>query len=131
MAINNKKCLACRTGFSYCPNCSKSDALAPAWRREFCSENCATLWSTATKYNMQKLTKAEAKEIISALALKPTEQYVACVQRDLGVILAEEPKPKRSKKQPVQEVVLEDIIEEAQCAAVDEDVCAVVLKEYE
>jgi hypothetical protein len=57
-----------------------------------------TIWTTATKYNLNKLTKSEAKSIISALNLKPTEQYVQCVQRDLGVILKEEPKLKRNKR---------------------------------
>lgn len=96
--VKNKKCLACQKSFSYCPDCSKADALKPAWHSEFCSSDCKTLWSTATKFNMGKLTKAEAKAIISALELKPAEQYVSCIQRDLKNIMAEEPKPKRTRK---------------------------------
>ena len=96
--VKNKKCLSCQTAFSYCPDCSGADRLAPAWRAEFCSSDCKTLWSTATKFNMNKLTKAEAKSIISALNLKPAGQYVACIQRDLNNIMAEEPKIKRNKK---------------------------------
>ena len=96
--VKNKKCLACQTAFSYCPDCSNADRLAPAWRAEFCCEDCKTIWSTATKFNMNKLTKAEAKAIISALKLKPAEQYVACIQRDLKNIMVEEPKPKRGKR---------------------------------
>ena len=98
MAAKNRKCLCCSTKFSFCPDCSRADALLPACRSEFCSEDCMTIWKTATKFNLNKLTKAEAKSIISALPLKPIEQYAACVQRDLGVILAEEPKPKRNRK---------------------------------
>lgn len=98
MAIKNRKCLCDGTSYSYCPDCSGPDRLAPSWKSEFCCEDCKTLWSTATKFNMGKLTKAEAKEIISALELKPAEQYVSCVQRDLKVIMAEEPKPKRGKR---------------------------------
>lgn len=99
MAIkNNKKCQACGTAYSYCPSCSRADALKPSYFSEFCCEDCKTLWSTATKFNMNKLTKAEAKSIISALELKPAEQYVACLQRDLQNIMAEEPKPKRGKR---------------------------------
>lgn len=107
MAMKNKTCLCCGTKFSYCPDCSKADALKPAWASEFCSEDCMTLWTTATKFNLGKLTKSEAKTIISALTLKPTEQYAKCVQRDLGVILAEEPKRKRGKRielKPIEEV---------------------------
>ena len=100
--VKNKKCLACQKSFSYCPDCSKVDALAPAWKSEFCCEDCKTLWQTATKFNIGKLTKAEAKAIISALELKPADQYVACIQRDLKNIMFEEPKaeskPKRTRK---------------------------------
>ena len=96
--VKNKTCLCCGTKFSYCPDCSKKDALKPSWSSEFCSEDCMTLWTTATKYNMNKLTKSKAKSIISKLVLKPTEQYSKCVQRDLNVILAEDPKPKRGKR---------------------------------
>ena len=74
-----------------------------------------TIWTTCTKFNMGRLTKSEAKEIISALTLKPTSEYVPCVQRDLGVIMKEDPKPKRSKRvvaQPVDEPTLIDQIHE-------------------
>ena len=98
MATKNRMCLACGTKYSYCPDCNGADRLKESWHSEFCNSTCKDIWQTATKFNLGKLTKAEAKSIISALDLKPTEQYVACVQRDLGVILAEEPKPKRGKR---------------------------------
>lgn len=126
--VKNKQCLCCGTKYSYCPDCSKSDALAPAWRAEFCSEDCMTIWTTATRFNLGKLTKSEAKSIISALTLKPAEQYSKCIQRDLGVILAAEPKPRRSKKIelpvaeeiiPVVETAPEVIVEEAPAVPTD------------
>lgn len=104
--VKNKKCICCLTTYSYCPNCSNADKLAPSWKATFCSEDCMKLWTTATKFNMGKLTKQEAKVIISEIPLKPTSEYVSCVQRDLAVILKEDPKPKRSKRiaaQPVDE----------------------------
>ena len=101
MAAKNKKCLCDGTKYSYCPDCNGADRLAPAWKSEFCSEECMTLWSTCTKYNLGKLTKPEAKAIISALPLKPVEQYAKCVQRDLAVICKEEPKPKRGKRREI------------------------------
>lgn len=107
--VKNRKCVCDGTLYSYCPDCSKSDKLAPSWKATFCSEDCMIIWTTATKFNMGKLTKQEAKEIISALPLKPTSEYVPCVQRDLGVILKEEPKPKRSKRivvQPIDEAAM-------------------------
>ena len=67
MAQKNKKCLACGEKFSYCPSCSRVDALKPSWSSEFCCETCMTLWTTLTKYGMGCMEKSEAKEIISAL----------------------------------------------------------------
>lgn len=103
--VKNKTCLCCTSKFSFCPDCSKKDALKPSWASEFCSEDCMTIWKTATKFNLGKLTKAEAKSIISALPLKPIDQYVKCVQRDLDVILKAEPKPKRGKRAEIKSII--------------------------
>lgn len=111
MAVNNRTCFACGTKFRFCPSCNGPDRLKEAWHSEFCSEACKDIWTTATKFNLGKITKPEAKSIISALNLKPIKEYVACVQRDLDVILKEEPKPKRSKKIEAP-VIEEPIIEE-------------------
>ena len=121
--VKNRKCFCDGTVYAYCPDCSTSDKLAPSWKATFCSEDCMTIWTTCTKFNMGRLTKSEAKEIISALTLKPTSEYVPCVQRDLGVIMKEDPKPKRSRRaeiKPVDEVVdiTPTFIEDATCEVV-------------
>lgn len=102
--IKNRKCACCSTTYSYCPDCSTSDKLAPSWKATFCSEDCMTIWTICTRYNMGRLTKPEAKEIISALNLKPTSEYASCVQRDLAIILKEDPKPKRNKRIEIKPV---------------------------
>jgi hypothetical protein len=92
------------------------------------------IWTTATKYNLNKITKSEAKSIISKLTLKPTAQYVACVQRDLKTILAEEPKPKRAKRvdiKPIDEAIPETVIETVESAALNEESHEVVDKTKE
>ena len=124
MAKKNRTCLACSTKYSYCPTCG-TDRNKPSWHSQFCSENCMTLWTTATKFNMEMLTKAEAKEIISELNLKEHSEYVACVQRDLSVILAEEPK-KRGKRTEMQ--ILDDFAKELVIEPVIEE-CGVVIEE--
>ena len=120
MAIKERKCLSCTTTYKYCPRCSRVDALKPAWASQFCSESCATLWTTLTKFGMDRLTKSEAKSIISELDLKPIDYYVAHIQRDYKKIMAEEKKSKRGKRieiKPVDEVmdvepeVIESIVE--------------------
>ena len=116
MATNNRKCICCNERYSYCPDCNGADRLKPSWYSEFCSETCKDLWLTCTRFNMQRLTKSEAQTIINSLPLKPVTDYVACVQRDLGVILKEEPtpKPKRGKRtaiKPVDDPVLNEVVE--------------------
>ena len=95
MAKKNRKCLCCNTTYTYCPTCGGQDRLKPTWYTEFCSEDCKDLWETATKYNMNMISKEEAKETISGLNLKPHTEYVDCVQRDLKNILEE---PKKEEK---------------------------------
>lgn len=89
MARRDRQCLCCGKKYSYCPTCSV-DKSKPTWMTEFCNEVCKELFTTATKYNLQKLTKSEAKEIIQSLELKEKSAYVECVQKDLENILAEE-----------------------------------------
>lgn len=122
MAHLNKKCSCDGVRYSYCPDCSRIDALKPSWYSEFCSETCMTLWTTLTKYNMSMLSKSEAKDIISALDLKPIDAYVACVQRDYNKVMVEEKKFKRGKRieiKPIDEVepavieAVESIVEES------------------
>lgn len=109
MAQKNKKCLACQVKYSYCPDCSRADKLAPAWKSEFCSEQCATLWTTLTKFGMNMLSKSEAKEIISALDLKPIDTYVECVKRDYAKVMHEEKKSRRVKPVVVKPTIAEEI----------------------
>lgn len=128
MAQKNRKCLACGTKYSYCPDCSRADKLAPTWKAEFCSEPCMTLWTTLTKFGMSRLSKSEAKEIISALDLKSIESYVACVKRDYEKVMAEEKRSRRAYK-PVIEQVETTVVEEVPAVVVESH--EVVLQENE
>lgn len=111
--VKNKKCLACRTSYSHCPGCSRADRLAPAWKSQFCDEDCMNLWMALTRYNMNILTKNEAKEIISKINLKPIDSYVECVRRDYDKVMAEEKKSRKIKKSaPVVEEPMADTIVE-------------------
>lgn len=89
MGRRDRSCICCGARYQYCPTCS-NDRMKPTWMTEFCGEDCKELWTVATKFNMQMLTKEEAQEAISILELKDRSVYVECVQRDLENILAEE-----------------------------------------
>ena len=129
---SNRQCLACKTGYSYCPSCSRVDKLAPAWKAQFCSEDCMTLWTVATKFNMKKIGIKEAQEQISVLNLKDRSQYAPCIQRDLNNIFAEDKKPKRGKRieiKPIDEFAdIEPVIEIEQPAEVAEPTHEVVFE---
>ena len=130
----NRSCLCCGTKFSYCQDCSRSDALQPSWKSEFCSEPCMALWTTLTKYGMNRLTKSEAKSIISELDLKSLDSYAPCVQRDYTKVMAEDPKPKRIKRpdiQPVESTAVEETKIETQPEVVEEITHEVVTIENE
>ena len=108
MAQLNRKCICCSTRYSYCPSCSRADALKPTWHSEFCSETCKELWLTLTRHNMGTLTKSEAKSIISNLDLKPIDIYVDCVKRDYAKVMTPDKKPRRAQRK------IEPVVEEVQ-----------------
>ena len=109
MASKNRKCLSCGAKYSYCPTCSRVDALEPAWKSEFCSEDCMTLWTALTKYNMEFITKDEAKDIVSNLNLKPIDSYASCVQRDYAKVMVDECR-KRGKRAEMK-VILDEVMD--------------------
>lgn len=90
MAKHNRVCMACGEKYSYCPSCSRTDALKEPWHATFCCEDCRTIWKTLTKFSMGLLSKIDAKEILSKIELKPIETYAECVQRDLAKVMAED-----------------------------------------
>ena len=113
MAKSNRTCIACQEKYSYCPSCSRTDALKPVWFSEFCSESCKDLWITLTKYNMSILSKEKAMETISALDLKPIDTYVDCVKRDYNKVMAEKKKPKRNKRIEIKPIDNAMVVDES------------------
>lgn len=94
-----RECYLCGTKYSYCPSCSQ-DKHKPAWMATFHSENCKNIFDIATRFNMQLLTKEEAKAAMEQCDLSNKENFKSYVQRDLENIFKadEEPKPKRGKR---------------------------------
>lgn len=133
MASKNRKCLSCGTKYSYCPSCSRVNALEPTWKSEFCSETCMTLWTTLTKYGMEFLTKDEAKAIISNIDLKPVSAYADCVQRDYAKVMAEEKKPRKIRKSEsvAENERIEYLAEKIEHVAIEPEHEVVIKKENE
>ena len=107
MARRNRECYLCGTDYKYCPTCSE-DKMKPAWMAEFHSEDCVKIFAICTNFNIGKMSKAEAKDALSACDLSNRLNFRSCVKRDLEVIFADEPKKKIKKAEPEShEVVIE------------------------
>ena len=112
MGRRTRSCYLCGSKYDYCPTCSQ-DKMKPSWMAEFHSENCKNIFDIATRFNMQLLTKEEAKAAMEQCDLTNKENFNSYVQRDLENIFAEEPKKrgKRAEALIIDEEV-EPVIEE-------------------
>jgi hypothetical protein len=77
--------------------------MKPTWMAEFHNENCKNIFDICTRYNMQLLTKEEAKVALGKCDLSNKANFKSYVQRDLENIFAEESKAKRAKISVKQE----------------------------
>ena len=107
-----RKCIVCGKEYNYCRSCPK-DAKKETWYALYDSENCKNISQALTDYNFNKVTKDEAKDILSScdLSINLAEYY----RNTLDVVMA---KQKRSKAKQI--VIAEPIIEEAMVPMVEE-----------
>ena len=101
MGRRNRECYLCKSKYSYCPTCSQ-DRTKPAWMAEFHSENCKDIFDICTRFNMQLLTKDEAKIAIEKCDISNKLNFRPSVQNTLSNLLK------------VEEVIFEEepIVEE-------------------
>lgn len=100
MGRKTRECYLCGEKYNYCPTCSQ-DRMKPAWMAEFHNENCKNIFDICTRFNMQLMSKSEAKVALSACDLSRKGSFKDYVQRDLANIFAEEPKAAKSKSHEV------------------------------
>ena len=107
-----RKCIVCGNEYNYCRSCPK-DAKKETWYALYDNENCKNISQALTDYNFNKITKEEAKELLSNcdLSINLVEYY----RNTLDVVMA---KPKRSKVKPI--IIEEPIIEEEVIPVVEE-----------
>lgn len=108
MVKKNRKCSTCGTKYSYCPNCDRN---VSSWMSTFHDENCKNIFQICTSFNVDAMSKHEAKAALEQCDLSNKENFASCVQRDLEKIFAEEPKAKRGKRveMPIFEEPVEDV----------------------
>ena len=99
-----RKCIVCGSSYSYCRTCPK-DAQKETWYALYDNENCKNISQALTDYNFNKITKEDAKDILSKcdLSINLMDYY----RNTLDVVMA---KPKRTPK--VKVVDVEEIIVE-------------------
>ena len=114
MGRRNRECYLCGQDYLYCPTCSQ-DRMKPSWMAEFHSENCKNIFDIATRYNLQLLSKEEAKAAMEWCDLSNKEDFKSYVKRDLENIFAEEPKKrgKRAEALVIDEAIVEEPVEES------------------
>lgn len=84
-----RECYLCGEKYGYCPSCSQ-DKYKPAWMATFHSENCKNIFDIATRFNMQLLTKEEAKAVMEQCDLSNKSNFKSYVQRDLENIFKDD-----------------------------------------
>ena len=72
---------------------------------EFHSENCKDIFDICTRFNMDMLTKAQAKEELEKRDLSNRENFKSYVQTDLENIFAEEATETKKVSKKSHEVV--------------------------
>ena len=105
MAKKNRECAVCSTKYSYCPNCNRKE---PAWMAEFHEENCKNIFQICTSFNVNLMSKHEAKAALEQCDLSNKENFSSYIKRDIENIFKEEPKAKRMyivEPEAVHEVV--------------------------
>ena len=89
MARKQRECYLCGESYKYCGNCS-NDRMKPAWMSEFHSESCKNIFDLCTRFNMNLITKEEAKLALQQCDLSNRANFKPYVQRDLDNIFTEE-----------------------------------------
>ncbi len=57
----NRKCIVCSKKYSYCPSCEEDKNKEP-WHVLYCSDNCKTIFETASDFLEKAISKEAAKE---------------------------------------------------------------------
>lgn len=115
------KCMLCGKEYKYCKNC-KSDYRKELWRSLYDTENCKNISKALSDYNFNRITKDEAKDILSKCDL--SIDFNSYYRNEVNEIMA---KPKRGTKAKM--LVLDEIVPEEVKEEVQEELDGVVVTE--
>ena len=71
-----RKCILCGKEYTYCPSCPK-DAKKESWYAIFDRENCKNISKALTDYNLNQISKVEARHALLAcdLSIELNDHY--------------------------------------------------------
>jgi hypothetical protein len=120
-----RKCILCGKEYTYCPSCPK-DAKKESWYAIFDNENCKNISKTLTDYNLNKISKVEARHALLAcdLSIKLNDHY----RNEINEIIE---RPKRGKRSEIKGIIDEAIVEPEVLQLIVEKSHVVVEKENE
>ena len=93
-----RKCILCGAEYTYCPSCPKDDK-KESWYAIFDNENCKNISKALTDYNLNKISKGEARHALLAcdLSIQLNDHY----RNEINAIIE---KPKRGKRAELKEL---------------------------
>ena len=59
-----RECYLCSQKYEYCPSCSQ-DKMKPSWMTDFHEENCVKIFEICTRFNMNLMSKENAKSALN------------------------------------------------------------------
>lgn len=107
MGRKTRECYLCGEKYQYCPTCSQ-DRMKPSWMSEFHDENCKNIFDICTRFNMQLMSKTEARTALSNCDLSQKANFKDYVQRDITNIFADEKPASKAAKAKSCEVVKQE-----------------------
>ena len=127
-----RKCILCGKEYKYCKSCSK-DTKKETWHTLYDTENCKNISKALTDYNFKKITKEEARDILSQcdLTIKLNDHY----RNEIETIMVKPKRGTRAKAMVIDEVmpemaeeIVQELVEEIK-EEVQEELSGVVIEE--
>ena len=107
MGRRTRECYLCGLKYEYCGTCS-NDRMKPSYMSEFHNGNCKDIFDICTRFNMQLMSKEEAKAALEKCDLSNKSNFKSYIKDDIKNIFAvpaeELLKPKRIKKAELNQV---------------------------
>lgn len=112
----NRTCILCGKQYKFCSDCRDYEHIEP-WHNIYCSENCRSVFNVSVDWSLKKITKDQAKEILSACDLSNRANFKADILTVVNEIMdfkdepVEESKaeePKENKEEVKEETPVEE-----------------------